>query len=75
MNAQDNKSYLTSIAIGFAIALPCIGVGLRFLARINYNIPLGWDDYTMVVGAVRSLPGAIAKSIANDSSSSRLEMP
>ena len=52
--AHDDKSYLTSVAIGFAIALPCIGVGLRFLARIHYQISLGWDDWTMVLGAVGS---------------------
>ena len=52
MADTDDKSYLTTIAIIFAVSLTCLAVSLRFLARKLNKIPLGADDYVMVVGAV-----------------------
>ena len=52
MSAQDDKSYLTSIAIGFSIAITVIAVSLRLLARKLHKIPIGADDYAIIVGAV-----------------------
>lgn len=53
----ENHSYLTSIAVGFAIAITCIAIFLRLLARKVQKLPLGADDYVIIVGAV-SLPVA-----------------
>ena len=50
-----DKSYLTTIAIVFAIAITCIAVILRLLARKLNKIPLGADDYCVLVGAVSFL--------------------
>ena len=52
MSAQDDKSYLTSIAIGFSIAITVVAVSLRLLARKLHKIPIGADDYAIIVGAV-----------------------
>ena len=52
MAAQDDKSYLTKIAIGFSIAITCIAVALRVLARKLHKIAIGADDYAIIVGAV-----------------------
>lgn len=54
---SENHSYLTSIAVGFAIAITCIALFLRLLARKIQKLPLGADDYVIIVGAV-SLPVA-----------------
>lgn len=56
MGAQDDKSYLTSIAIGFSIAITVIAVSLRLLARKLHKIPIGADDYAIIVGAVDLQP-------------------
>ena len=50
-----DKSYLTTIAIVFAIAITCIAVILRRVARKLNKIPLGADDYCLFVGAVSFL--------------------
>ena len=52
MASQDDRSYLTSIAIGFSIAITCIAVILRLLARKLHKIPVGADDYASLLGAV-----------------------
>lgn len=52
MAATDDKSYETSIAIAFAVSMTCLALGLRFVARKLNHIPLGADDYFMVVGGV-----------------------
>ena len=54
MSASDNKSHLTTIAIVFAVAITCVAISLRFLAKNLQKIPLGPDDLTMVIGAVSS---------------------
>lgn len=46
MASQDN-SYLTTIAIGFAVAITFIAVILRLLARRLTKLPMGADDYTI----------------------------
>ena len=56
MAASDDKSYLTTIAIVFAVSITFIAISLRFLARKLHKIPLGADDYLMVVGAVSPRP-------------------
>ena len=50
-----DKSYLTTIAIGFAVAITCIVVILRLLAKKLNNIPLDADDHCLFVGAVNFL--------------------
>lgn len=52
MASPDDKSYLTTIAIAFAVAITCIAVSLRYLARRLHKIALGADDGFMAVGAV-----------------------
>ena len=52
MAQSDDKSYLTTIAIAFAVSITCIALSLRFLAKKFQNISVGLDDYFMVVGAV-----------------------
>ena len=49
----EDHSYLTTIAIAFAIAICVISISLRILARKRHNIALGADDATIVVGAVQ----------------------
>lgn len=56
MAASDDNSYLTTIAIVFAVSITFIAISLRFLARKLHSIPLGADDYLMVVGAVSPRP-------------------
>lgn len=50
--SSENRSYLTSIAIGFAISITCIAIILRLLARKVQKLALGADDYVIIVGAV-----------------------
>lgn len=52
MADTEDKSYLTTIAIIFALSLTCVAVTLRFIARKLNKIPFGADDYVMAVGAV-----------------------
>ena len=52
MAASDDRSYLTTIAIAFAVSITCIAISLRFLAKKLHKIAFGADDYVMVVGAV-----------------------
>ena len=52
MSTSDDKSHLTTIAIVFAVAITCVAISLRFLARKLQKIPLGPDDFCMVIGAV-----------------------
>lgn len=49
---HDDHSYLTTIAIGFGIALPVVAVVLRLYARKINNLRLGPDDYMIIVAAV-----------------------
>ena len=52
METNVDRSYLTSIAIGFSVSIACVAVSLRFLARWLHRISLGADDWWMMVGAV-----------------------
>lgn len=57
MAATDDKSYLTTIAVAFAVAMTAAAVILRFWARLLHKVAIGADDYFIVVGAViRTLP-------------------
>lgn len=48
----ENTSYLTTIAVGFAIPITVIAVVLRLLARKVQKLYIGADDYVIIVGAV-----------------------
>lgn len=48
----EDKSYLVMIAVGCAVAITCVAVTLRLLARRLQKVPLGADDYVIMVGAV-----------------------
>ena len=52
MAATDDKSYLTTIAVAFAVAITAVAVILRFWARSLHKVAIGADDYFIVVGAV-----------------------
>lgn len=52
MAATDDKSYLTTIAVAFAIAITAVAVILRFWVRSLHKVAIGADDYFIVVGAV-----------------------
>ncbi|KAL9045094.1 MAG: hypothetical protein Q9214_001820, partial [Letrouitia sp. 1 TL-2023] len=47
----EDKSYLVMIAVGCAVAITCLAVTLRLLARRLQKVPLGADDYVIMVGA------------------------
>ena len=49
---SDNKPYLTSIAISFAVAISCVAICLRLLARKVQRLPFLADGYTIIAGAV-----------------------
>lgn len=48
----DNRSYLTTIAISFAVTISCVAIFLRLLARKVQRLPILADDYTIIAGAV-----------------------
>lgn len=50
--ADENRSYLTSIAIGFVIPITIIAVVLRLLARHVQKLTMGADEYVIIAGAV-----------------------
>ncbi|KAI9667984.1 MAG: hypothetical protein M1821_000804 [Bathelium mastoideum] len=49
---DQNNGYRTYIAIGFTIGITCVAIFLRLLARKVQKLALGWDDYTIVLGAI-----------------------
>ena len=49
---NGDHSYLVLIAVGFAIAITCTAITLRLIARRMQKVPLGADDYVIMVGAV-----------------------
>lgn len=51
---MEDKSYQTTGAIAFAIFTSSVAVVLRFMARRLGKASFGADDYTIVVGAVRT---------------------
>lgn len=52
MTSIDDRSYLTTIAIAFAVSITCTALSLRFLAKKLQKITFGVDDYVMMMGAV-----------------------
>ena len=49
---HDDKSYQTVIAIALSIGITIVAISLRLLARKFNRIPLGIDDYLILLGAV-----------------------
>ncbi|KAI9694169.1 MAG: hypothetical protein M1822_003440 [Bathelium mastoideum] len=52
---SQNHGYRTYIAVGFAIGITCIAIFLRLLARKVQKLALGWDDYTIFLGAILTI--------------------
>ncbi|KAI9710159.1 MAG: hypothetical protein M1820_002961 [Bogoriella megaspora] len=52
---SQNNGYRTYIAVGFTIGITCIAIVLRLLARKVQKLALGWDDYTIILGAILTI--------------------
>ncbi|KAL9117370.1 MAG: hypothetical protein Q9187_006091, partial [Circinaria calcarea] len=61
----ENNSYLTAIAVGFAIPITVIAVVLRLLARKVQKLYLGADDYVIIVGAIFAIGNAVLFLFSN----------
>ena len=63
--SHEDHSYRVSIAVGFAIAITCVAIFLRLLARKIQKVPLGADDFVILAGAV-SLASANGLEYTNE---------
>lgn len=63
--AGADKSYLTTIAIAFTVAITFIAVTLRLTARKLHRIPLGVDDYLLLLGAFFTILDALLYILSN----------
>lgn len=50
-----DHSYRVYVAVGFAIGITCVAIVLRLLARRVQKVPLGADDFAIMLGAVGSV--------------------
>ncbi|KAI9686303.1 MAG: hypothetical protein M1820_010659 [Bogoriella megaspora] len=54
-----NHGYRIEIAVGFSIAITCITIVLRLLARKMKRLQLGPDDYLIILGAIFTIATAV----------------